>query len=103
MAVTNPDRNFPYIEYCNRTNIELYLYEDGSFNPASTDWFSYDPETEQSVFYPWVAGAHRLFFAFVIGDHIQDYARIDVSVCGEEQISLKSEMPDPAVQILQFG
>ena len=96
LSLTHPDRSFPYIEYCNRTDIVMYLYEDGVFTPASADWFSFDPETETAEFYPWVAGEHKMFFAFMIGDLIQDYLRIDISVCGEETLRLKPGEPDPA-------
>lgn len=31
LGLTHEDRNLPYVEFCNRTDIVLYLYEDGAF------------------------------------------------------------------------
>lgn len=44
-----------------------------------------------------------MFFVFVVGDLIQDYSRIDITVCGEETMELKPDEPDPAVKALDFG
>ena len=96
--------SLPFYEttYCKRDDIKMYLYKDGAFTPASSDWFTYDPDTDYATFLPAEPGSHSMFFTHTSNGKIQSYNRIDITVCGEETLALVPGEPDPAIVKLDF-